>query len=88
VLNADYARAVPPETEWGRLIQALRDHSGGYRLAFRMRRGSPWPWLPAGHPDLVGARQETVVFSVLRDIDPTIEIYEREGLIGSPVVRR
>jgi hypothetical protein len=30
------------------------------------------------HADLVGARQETVVFSVLRDINPTIDIFERE----------
>ena len=52
VLNADYARAVPPETPWG--------------------------WLPSGHPDLVGARQETVVFNTLRNINPTIEIFQRE----------
>jgi hypothetical protein len=78
VLNADYARAVPADTSWGQLITGLRDGTLGYRLVFRLRRDPPWPWLPGGHPDLVGARQETLVFSTLRNINPTIEIYERE----------
>jgi hypothetical protein len=78
VLNADYARAVPVETPWGEMIAALQDHTAGYRRIGLFRRASPWPWLPSGHPDLVGPRQDTVVFSTLRNINPTIEIYRRE----------
>ena len=44
----------------------------------RFRRPAPWPWLPGAHPDLVGARQETRVSSVLRDINPTIEMFRRD----------
>jgi hypothetical protein len=80
VLNADYVRAAEPNTEWAGLISGLQHERLGYRLAFRYRRSSPWPWLPAGHPDLVGAREETLVFSVLRNINPTIEVFERTGL--------
>jgi hypothetical protein len=77
VLDADYARAVPPDTEWGQMIAALEQHTGGYRLVGRYRTASPWPWLPGGHPDLVGLRLETLVFSTLRNINPTIEIFKR-----------
>jgi hypothetical protein len=77
ILNADYVRAADPNTEWAGLISGLQHESLGYRLAFRYRRSSPWPWLPAGHPDLVGPRKETLVFSVLRNINPTIEVFER-----------
>ena len=78
MLNADYGHAVPPDTEWGRLIAGLARDALGYRLVGRFRHASPWPWLPGGHPDLVGARQETIVFSTLRNINPTIEIFQRE----------
>jgi hypothetical protein len=78
VLNADYGHAVPPETEWGRMIAGLESHTLGYRLIGRFRHASPWPWLPGGHPDLVGAREETIVFSTLSNINPTIEIFQRE----------
>jgi hypothetical protein len=78
VLNADYARAVPVETPWGEMIAALQHHTAGYRRVGRFRRASPWPWLPAGHPDLVGSREDTVVFSTLRNINPTIEVFQRE----------
>jgi hypothetical protein len=78
VLNADYARAVPPDSPWGQMIAGLEHGALGYRLVGRYRRESPWPWLPGGHPDLVGARQETIVFSTLRNINPTIEIFQRE----------
>jgi hypothetical protein len=44
----------------------------------RFRHASPWPWLPGGHPDLMGARQDSIVFSTLRNINPTIEIFQRE----------
>jgi hypothetical protein len=78
VLNADYARAVPGDSPWGEMIAGLERGTIGYRLAGRFRSGVPWPWLPGGHPDLVGARRESLVFSTLRNINPTIEIFERE----------
>jgi hypothetical protein len=78
VLNADYAREVPPWTSWGTLIDSVRSGALGYRLVGRFRRSSPWPWLPGAHPDLVGTRQETPVFSTLRNINPTIDIYRRD----------
>lgn len=79
VLNADYARAVPPESRAGRLIAGLQDGTLGYRRVFRYRRESPWPWLPGAHRALTGPRQETRVFVTLRNINPTIEVYERLG---------
>jgi hypothetical protein len=83
LLNADYARAVPLETGWGMFITGLQRGEFGYHLVARFRRASPWPWLPGGHPDLVGARLETIVFSTLRNINPTIELYQR----GAPSAR-
>lgn len=77
VLNADYARAVPPETPWGQLIAGLQGATLGYHLAGRFRSEGPWNWLPWAHPDLVGPRRETIVFSTLRNINPTIEVFER-----------
>jgi len=77
VLNADYARAVEADSPWGQLISGLQHQTLGYRLAFRFRRSSPWPWLPGAHQDLVGARDETIVFSTLRNINPTIEVFQR-----------
>jgi hypothetical protein len=78
VLNADYAHAVPADTEWGQMIAGLERDTLGYRLVGRFRQASPWPWLPGGHPDLVGARRDTIVFSTLRNINPTIEIFQRQ----------
>jgi fibro-slime domain-containing protein len=81
VLNADYARAVRAATPLGRLLGGLQDQNVGYRLAFRYRSPPPWPWLPAPHRDLVGPRLETPdtpVLSFLRDINPTIEIYQAD----------
>lgn len=77
VLNADYARAVPPDTSTGQLVAGLQDSTLGYVLSFRYRSPAPWPWLPGAHRDLVGARRDRLVFSTLRDINPTIEIYQR-----------
>ena len=77
VLNADYARAVPKETAWGQMIAGLQGGALGYRRVELFRHPSPWPWLPSGHPDLIGARHETIVFSTLRNINPTIEIFQR-----------
>jgi len=78
VLNADYGRAVPAETDWGKMIAGLEGHTIGYRRVATFRHASPWPWLPGAHPDLVGPRDETLVFSTLRNINPTIEIFQRE----------
>ncbi len=77
VLNADYARAVPADSPPGRLIAGLQDHKLGYQRVFRYRAEAAWPWLPAGHRDLVGPRLEPHVFSTLRTINPTMEVYER-----------
>jgi hypothetical protein len=77
VLNADYARAVDPDSPLGGLVGALQRQTLGYRLAFRYRAPPPWPWLPGAHPDLVGPRLDPLPLSFLRAINPTIEIYER-----------
>jgi 4-amino-4-deoxy-L-arabinose transferase-like glycosyltransferase len=77
VLNADYARAVDPNTQLGALIAALQRQNSGYRLAFQYRSPSPWPWLPAPHADLLGPRLDAPVLSFLRDINPTIQVYTR-----------
>jgi hypothetical protein len=78
ILNADYARAVPPDSATARLVAGLQHETLGYHLAFRYRAPSPWPWLPGAHRDLVGPRLERSVLSILRSINPTIEIYARE----------
>lgn len=85
VLNADYAHAVPPETGWGELIAGLERGTLGYRLVLRVRRPLPWAWLPGGHPDLVGPRDSTAVVSILDEIDPTIEVFRREGAVPRPM---
>ena len=77
VLNADYARAVDPNTPTGKLVSDLQRQKAGYGLVFRYRSPSPWRWLPAPHPDLLGPRLDTPVVSFLRDINPTIEVFER-----------
>jgi hypothetical protein len=80
VLSADYARAAPPEIEWGQVIAALQNGAAGYSLIARVRCATPWPWLPDGHPELVGPRSISSAVgavSVLRDINPTLEIYAR-----------
>jgi hypothetical protein len=78
VLNADYARALEPNTEPAELVNSLQRESIGYVLAARFRSAAPWPWLPWGHPDLVGPRLQLPVVSVLRNINPAIEIYRRK----------
>jgi PA14 domain/Dolichyl-phosphate-mannose-protein mannosyltransferase len=80
VLNADYARAVPADTPTGRMVAGLQSQTLGYRLAFRYRSPAPWRWLPSPHRDLVGPRLEMPVASILRDVNPTIEVYQRIGL--------
>jgi 4-amino-4-deoxy-L-arabinose transferase-like glycosyltransferase len=84
VVNADYARAVPRDSRpLGPLLDGLERGTLGYRLAYRFRRNLPWSWLPGGHGDLVGSRLETRVFSTLRNVNPTIEIFEREAPGGA-----
>jgi 4-amino-4-deoxy-L-arabinose transferase-like glycosyltransferase len=77
VLNADYAHALAPDSEPGQLVAALQAERLGYRLAYKYRAANPWPWLPGGHPDLVGPRLELPVFTFFRNINPLIEVYQR-----------
>jgi len=78
VVNVDYARAEPLETPLGQLLSMLRG-GGRYRLVFTARPSNPWPWLPWGHPDLIGDRRSPEMVSFLRNISPTIEVYERDA---------
>jgi hypothetical protein len=94
VLSSDYARAVPLATDWGQLVAFLERETPPYRLVAVFRQKSPWPWLPGGHPDLLGPRQVPPndgrpldpfeiarhgVFSILRSVDPTIKVFRREA---------
>jgi hypothetical protein len=79
VLNADYARAVPADSPTGRMVAGLQGQTLGYRLAFRYRSPAPWSWLPWTHRDLAGPRLETPVASILRDVNPTIEVFQLGG---------
>ena len=80
VLSADYARAVPLETGWGELINGLQSGTAGYGLIARVRCPLPWWWLPGLHAELVGPRPIAPggnAVSVLRDVNPTLEVYAR-----------
>ncbi|HEY1910788.1 MAG TPA: hypothetical protein VGG73_07700, partial [Vicinamibacterales bacterium] len=77
IVNADYTRSEAVETPLGQVIARLQGGAAGYRLALRARSGSPWPWLPGAHPDLVGDRLDPNSTSFLRNINPTIEVFER-----------
>jgi hypothetical protein len=77
VLNPDYTLIEPPDTPLGQVIAMLRSGQGSYRLAFTTRAPNPWPWLPGAHSDLVGDRRDPEMLSFLRNINPTIEVYER-----------
>jgi len=82
VLSADYARAVPLDTGWGQLIDGLQTGTAGYALIARVRCPLPWSWLPGLHAELVGPRPIAPggnAVSVLRDINPTLEVYARGG---------
>ena len=81
ILNADYVRAA--SGDFARLAEGVQSGRLGYRLAFRYRRETPLSLLPGAHPDLVGDRHETPVFSILRNVNPTIEIFE-DQLRGPP----
>lgn len=75
VINADYLSAVSLDTDWGQFAAALRDHRTGCALAAQFRTPLPWSWLPGNRRDLVGPRDETIVLTTLRNINPTIDIY-------------
>lgn len=77
VLNEDYARAEPPDTEIGRLVAGLQNGTAGYSLVFRYRAPSPRPWLPGAPRDLVGDRKERPITSVLRHINPWYEVFKK-----------
>jgi hypothetical protein len=61
------------------MIASLQAGSAGYDLVFRFRQPSPWPWLPAAHPDLVGPRTEKLITSALRHINPSYEVFKRQS---------
>jgi hypothetical protein len=68
VLNADYALAVPGGTGWGSDDRGPRARGTRLPPGRHVPAAVAGPWLPSGHPDLVGAREEKVVFSTLRNI--------------------
>ena len=78
VMNADYTRSEPPDTPLGQLMAAVRSGRSNYRLVLSARTPSPWPWLPAGHQDLIGPRLGAESRSFLRNINPTIEVFARQ----------
>jgi hypothetical protein len=84
ILNADYMRGQPPDSPVGLLIAALEQHKIGYTNVFRARRATPWPWswVPDAHPDLTGDRLDPLFVSNLRNINPTIEIFQHDTTIG------
>jgi hypothetical protein len=77
LLNPDYTLIEPRDTPLGRSIATLRSEQGRYRLAFSARTPGPWSWLPGAHRDLIGDRRDPEMVSFLRNINPTIEVYER-----------
>ena len=77
VVNTDYLRSIPADSPPGRLLAGLAAGTLGYRLVLHARTPSPWPWLPAPHPDLVGTRRPEPVLSNLDKINPTLDVYER-----------
>jgi hypothetical protein len=87
VLNADYARTEPPNTDIGQLIAGLQDGTLGYGLAFRYRQPAPWPWMPGAPRDLVGDRTEKPITSVLRHINPWYEVFKSDSQrpFGRPI---
>ncbi len=77
VLNVDYARCMGEDSPIRALVDGLERGTLGYRLVLTARRPSPWPWLVGAHHDLVGARLETRVSTILRNVNPTIEVFQR-----------
>jgi hypothetical protein len=77
IVNADYTLTEPATSGLGRILSSLRDGTRPYKLVMRYRSPCPWPWLPGGHPDLIGPRRDPFIVSFLRNINPLIEVYER-----------
>lgn len=76
LLNPDYTLIEPADSPLGKTIATLR--AGDiYRLAFCARSANPFAWLPGGNADLAGDRRDPEIVSFLRNINPTIEVYER-----------
>jgi hypothetical protein len=78
ILNADYVQAADSGTDFARLASAVQSGQLGYHLRLRYRRKTPLSLLPWPHPDLVGDRRDAPVFSILRNVNPTIEVYEAQ----------
>jgi hypothetical protein len=79
LFNADYGRALPRDSDWGKMIQQLEHGTAGYTLVARFREPLPWGWLPGLHRDLTGLRRERVVFTTVRNINPTIEVFAADA---------
>ena len=77
VLNVDYARCMGEDSPIRAMVDGLERGTLGYRLVLTARRPSPWSWLPGAHHDLVGPRLETRVSTILRNVNPTIEVFHR-----------
>jgi hypothetical protein len=77
LVNPDYTLVEPRDSPLGQVIAMLRSGQGSYRLAFAARTAGAWSWLPGAHKDLVGDRRDLEILSFLRNINPTIEVYER-----------
>jgi hypothetical protein len=77
VLNEDYGRAEPVDSEIGRMIAGLQNGQLGYTAVLRFRQPAPWPWLPGAPRDLVGDRHEHPITSVLRHINPWYDVFRR-----------
>jgi len=75
VLNADQIASLPPGHAVRTLHDALLNGHAGYRLALRYRT-PPLPW-PGRHPDL-GDTPRQPGFSSLGQINPTLEVFERD----------
>jgi len=78
LLNADYVHAADPDTDFARLASAVQSGQLGYHLRLRYRRKTALSLLPGAHPDLVGERRDAPVFSILRNVNPTIEVFEAQ----------
>ena len=79
VLNIEYGRSEPSHTDIGQLVSGLQSGSLGYVPVYTVRTPAPFPWLPAPHRDLTGARIDgpTEVTSSLRHINPTFVVLRR-----------
>ena len=77
IINADHARLERPGTAAAQMVTAMRGGNANYQIALRARAPRPWPWLPGAHAELTGDRTDVRVVSFLRNVNPTIEVFER-----------